>query len=181
MYGLVNKAVEDLVKTNFGEDTWLKIKEEAQVKQASFVGMESYPDGITYSLVGAASKVLGASAGQILEAFGEYWVLYTAKEGYGDMLDMAGDNLRDFLHNLDALHVRVGTLMPQLQPPAFDCEDLDEHSLRLHYHTERAGLAPMVLGLVKGLGKRFNTECTVVQEASKADGADHDVFLVTWQ
>jgi hypothetical protein len=26
MYGLVNKAVEDLVKTNFGEETWEKIK-----------------------------------------------------------------------------------------------------------------------------------------------------------
>ena len=31
MYGLVNRAVEDLVCTNFGEETWEKIKEKAGV------------------------------------------------------------------------------------------------------------------------------------------------------
>jgi hypothetical protein len=180
MYGLVNKAVEDLVRTNFGEETWLKIKAESQVTQETFIGMQSYPDGVTYDLVGAACKVLGASAEQILEAFGEYWVLYTAKEGYGDMLNMAGHTLPEFLRNLDALHVRVGNLMPELRPPSFECEDIADNALHLHYFSDRDGLAPMVVGLVKGLGKRFNTPCTVVQIAHKANGADHDVFSVEW-
>ncbi len=28
MYGMVNKAIQDLVSTNFGEDKWLTIKEK---------------------------------------------------------------------------------------------------------------------------------------------------------
>lgn len=180
MYGLVNKAVEDLVSKNFGVDKWEEIKSKAAVKEASFTSMQSYPDHVTYDLVGAATEVLGLTAEQILEAFGEYWVLYTAQEGYGDMLDKAGKSLPEFLKNLDALHVRVGNVMPELQPPSFECSDETSNSLHLHYYTERAGLSPMVLGLVKGLGKRFNTPCEVEQIAVMGEAEDHDIFKVTW-
>ncbi len=180
MYGLVNKAVEDLVKNNFGEAIWLEIKEKAEVKENTFVGMQSYHDGITYRLVGAASQVLGLSAEQVLETFGEYWVLYTAQEGYGEMLDAAGKNLVEFLQNLDALHVKVGNLMSELRPPSFECSDITDRSLVLHYFSEREGLAPMVVGLVKGLGKKFNTPCQVNWVGSKKTGEDHDIFEVAW-
>lgn len=180
MYGLVNKAVEDLVKTNFGELAWEQIKTKAKISETSFVSMQAYDDHMTYDLVGAATEVLGLSAEQVLEAFGEYWVLYTAKEGYGSILDAAGNNLVDFLKNLDALHVRVGSLMSELQPPSFECSDITSNSLQLHYFSDRAGLAAMVVGLVKGLGKRFNTPCEVSVLSSKSTGADHDIFEVKW-
>ncbi len=115
-----------------------------------------------------------------METFGEYWVLYTAEKGYGDMLDMAGTSLAEFLPNLDMLHVRVGNLMPELNPPSFQCTDVTSNSLVLHYTSSRAGLAPMVLGLIRGLGKRFNTPATVTVLESKSQGADHDSFLVKW-
>lgn len=181
MYGLVNKAVEDLVKGNFGEEAWLKIKEKAQVNEGAFVSMKSYHDDVTYSLVGAATEVLGLSAEQVLEAFGEYWVLYTAKEGYGDMLNAAGNTLVEFLQNLDALHVRVGNIMPDLRPPSFECTDITANSLQLHYFSDRAGLSSMVVGLVRGLGKKFNTPCEVVLVSDRNKGEDHDIFEVSWQ
>src|SRR5215218_5594687 len=114
MYGLVNKAVVDLVVNKFGEDTWVKIKNKAGVDHDLFVSMDAYPDDITYRLVGAASEVLGIPPAAVLEAFGEWWVLYTAQEGYGPMLDASGKTLREFLENLDALHARVALTMPAL-------------------------------------------------------------------
>ena len=33
MYGLVNKAIHDLVATNYGEATWEEIKTEAEEKE----------------------------------------------------------------------------------------------------------------------------------------------------
>ena len=62
MYGLVNKAVEDLVCSKFGEETWNKILEEAGVDVDSFVSMEAYPDAVTYKLIHAASTVLETDA-----------------------------------------------------------------------------------------------------------------------
>jgi hypothetical protein len=57
---------------------------------------------------------------------------------------------------------------------------VDENSLRLHYRSHRAGLAPFVRGLIVGLGQMFDTAADVVQMADKSSGADHDEFLVRW-
>ena len=178
MYGLVNKAIEDLVCSRFGEECFETIKAKAGVDIDVFMCMEQYPDAITYQLVAAASEVLGVAGEDILRSFGEYWVLYTAQAGYGDLLKMAGRTLPEVLANLDNLHTRVALTFPHLQPPSFWCTDVQPGSLRLHYRSVREGLAPLVMGLVKGLGDKLQTSVEIVQTASCAQGADHDEFLI---
>jgi hypothetical protein len=174
MYGLVNKAVVDLVVSKFGEEKWQAIKKKAEVDVDVFVSMDAYPDDITYKLVGAASEVLKLTPEQVLEAFGQHWVLYTAAEGYGPMLDASGKTLKEFLENLDALHARVALTMSQLRPPRFRLISVDDTTMTLEYHSTRQGLAPMVVGLLKGLGIRFNTPI----EISHARKAEHDEFTI---
>jgi hypothetical protein len=181
MYGLVNKAIEDMVCSHFGEETWQQIKQGAEIEFDSFISMEGYPDDITHRLVKSASQVLGLSAAEIMQAFGEFWVRYTAEEGYGDLMEMSGDTLPEFLQNLDTLHARVGVSFPQLKPPSFECTDIEETSLSLHYRSTRQGLAPMVFGLVKGLGTRFETEVEITQVQKREEGEDHDEFLIQYK
>ena len=69
MYGLVNKAVKDLVVANFGEQTWLEIAQDAGVDPV-FISMDSYDDQITYDLVAAASSKLETPPNEILRQFG---------------------------------------------------------------------------------------------------------------
>ncbi len=99
----------------------------------------------------------------------------------GEMMDMSGDALPEFLENLDNLHARVGVSFPKLQPPSFECTDMEENSLSLHYRSDREGLTPMILGLVKGLGTRFDTEVHITQTQNRDDGAEHDEFLVIYK
>ncbi|CAA9234581.1 MAG: hypothetical protein AVDCRST_MAG52-1242, partial [uncultured Blastococcus sp.] len=80
----------------------------------------------------------------------------------------------------DSLHARIRLTMPALVPPSFRCTDVTDTSLRLHYHSHRDGLAPMVTGLLRGLGARFDTPVGVVHAIRRSEGADHDEFLVTW-
>ena len=178
MYGLVNRAVEDLVRERFGAPAWERIKQRAGLDVELFISMDAYPDEVTYSLVGAASEELGIPAAQLLQAFGEYWILYTAEQGYGELLRMGGASLLEFLHNLHDLHSHVALTFPQLQPPSFWLSDSTEGSVRLHYQSTRSGLAPMVVGLLHGLGKRFNTPVAVEHARRRDDGADHDEFLI---
>lgn len=177
MYGLVNKAIEDLALAVGGEETWLRIKEEAGVDVVAFISMDGYPDEVTYALVGAASKVLQRPAEDILRAFGRHWVLYTAKAGYGPLLNSAGSTLVEFLGNLDALHARVGLTMPNLRPPSFEIDELGADTFVVRYYSERAGLAPMVVGLLEGVGERFGHEVRVTHSVTK-DDADHDEFVL---
>ena len=74
MYGMVNKAVEDMVCLHHGEAVWEQIKSEAGVDVDVFMSNESYSDDITYLLVAAASKVLKMPVEQILIGFGEHWI-----------------------------------------------------------------------------------------------------------
>lgn len=180
MYGLVNRAVQDLVRQRFGAETWEAIKRDAGVEVGDFIGMQSYPDEVTYALVESASRRLGLSATALLEAFGEYWIRYTAQEGYGPMLDLAGTSFLEFVQNLDRLHTHVAAHMPALVPPTFRTEVLGDGHLRLHYYSKRQGLAPMVVGLVKGLAARFGQVATVSSVTSTAEGADHDTFDVVY-
>lgn len=178
MYGLVNKAIEDLISERFGLETWDRIKQDAGVEVEAFISMSDYPDEVTYNLVGAASRDLGVPADKLLEEFGEYWILYTAKKGYGELLRIGGSSLPDFLVNLHNLHTHVALSFPHLKPPSFWCTDVAAGSLRLHYQSERRGLAPMVVGLLRGLGKMFDTAVGIEQVQSCDDGSEHDEFLI---
>ena len=181
MYGLVNQAVQDLAIRLGGAELWSTIVERAGMEKPIFVGMEAYDDALTYRLVVAASEVLGLSTDEVLEAFGEHWILYTGSQGYGAMLDAMGRTLPQFLGNLDSMHSRIALSMPELRPPAFACEELDEERLLVRYWSERPGLAPMVVGLLKGLGGRFDLDISVALIDQRSSGVEHDSFLVTYR
>ena len=177
MYGLINIAIKDLVTEGYGEDAWNRIRERAGLKDTEFILMDQYEDSVTYDLVGAASEELGVPPTKILEAFGAYWTKYTAVKGYGPLLDSAGTNFPEFLQNLDLMHTRVGTMFPDFVPPSFECRDITEHSLDLHYTSDREGLQHLVIGLLHGLGERFGIEVTVEMRDSTPTNA---IFHVQW-
>ena len=180
MYGMVNKAIEQMVTQHHGRDTWLRIREKAGVSDEVFIGNESYPDDLTYRLVGAACEVLGKPASEILFAFGEHWVLVTAMQGYGAMMRSGGRTLGEFLLNLPNFHTRVVMILPRLHPPRFECSEVTDRSLHLHYHSDRPGLTDFVRGLISGLGKAYQTPVSAELVKSKAAGDDHDIFHVSW-
>jgi hypothetical protein len=180
MYGLVNKAIKDLIVNNHGEDKWREICRLSGHSEEDFIGMNPYPDQLTYDLVGNASKVLGASPEAILEAFGEYWILYTAEEGYGELMELSGDTFPDFLSNLDMLHYRINNIMPELTAPQFTVRDVNNNNLLLEYRSKRAGLSPMLVGLIKGLGKRFGLTTQITQIQAKDDSHDCSIFKIEW-
>lgn len=180
MYGLVNDAIKGLVVSNYGEPAWELVKKESGIDLDQFLSHDSYPDQMTFDLAQAAARVLGVPLKDVLHAFGEYWVLVTAKEKYGAMLSTAGTTLKDFLINLPSFHIRVMLLFPNLQPPEFQVTDVEENGLSLHYFSDRNGLKDFVFGLIKGLGKMYNTEVAIELLQSREEGADHEIFRIKW-
>ena len=180
MYGLINKAVRGLVIQVAGEEGWARIRQEAGVEDDDFISLEGYDDQVTYRLVGAASNELGMSQEDVLIAFGKYWVQYTAVEGYGELMNTAGSTFPEFLRNLDQLHSRVKLTFPNLIPPRFTVTDESEGRLVLHYFSEREGLAPLVIGLLQGLGSRFGQAVMAEQFRSGEGDAEHDAFRVQY-
>lgn len=176
MYGLVNLAVKDLIIEKFGSARWEEIRLKANVSDSSFEPLKTYPDAVTYGLVGAASQVLGASGADLLRAFGRYWVLFTAKAGYGEMMDLFGSDIKSCLKNLNSMHGRMGAMMPDLKPPRFVVRDKDG-AMTVEYHSTRPGLTPMVEGLIEGLAEKFKQTVTI-ESKERLPQENFDTFVV---
>ncbi len=180
MYGIVNKAIQDLVTEQFGVEEWEAVKERSGVEVDYFLSNEPYDDDITYKLAGAASEVLGIPVGQVLNAFGEYWILRTGKEKYGGLMEAGGSSLREFLVNLPVFHNRIMLMYPKLTPPEFRVSDITENSICVHYHSKRQGLQEFVRGLLSGLGKMYEVNTTIELVQSRDNGSTHEIFKVCW-
>ncbi len=182
MYGIINAAVQELVISRCGQDKWEQIRVRAGVTAERFERTQSYPDEVTFRLVDAASHVLGMPTDGVLRALGECWIGYTAKAGYSYMFQIGGSSLKDFLFNLDDLHMRVGHAFANLRAPTFEFDEIGGNRVRMHYRSARPGLCPMLFGLLSALSTRFKTEVQVEHpEATCArHGADHCEFLLTF-
>lgn len=180
MYGLINSSLQSMIREKFGIEQWNKVLSASGVPEDSFLSMRSYDDAITYDLVSAASAVLDAPVEACLEMFGEWWVLETAAKSYGPLLDAAGRDLVQFLRSLNSLHDHITGTFVNYVPPHFRVESLEEGRHRIDYISTRQGLTPFVVGLLKGLAKRFDSELEFhSQEALPVTSGEHTVFEVT--
>lgn len=180
MYGIVNAAIKGLVTENFGEEKWQEIQAKSGAGDEAFISNIKNDDNVTFALATAASEVLKVPVSDVLKLFGEYWVLKTGQEKYGDLLATGGSSFIDFLDNLPAFHSRVMLVYPDIEPPEFEIENLGEKSRRVHYYSIRSGLTDFMYGLLVGIGKMFNTTVQVTVDKEKLNGEDHDEFIVTW-
>ncbi|WP_430399953.1 heme NO-binding domain-containing protein [Flavobacterium sp.] len=180
MYGIVNKAIQDLVIANFGEEKWENILDRSGIEEDFFISSEAYDDDITFKLAGAVSKEMNMPINDVLVAFGEWWVVKTTKEKYGGLMESGGSSLKEFLENLPLFHNRVMLIYPKLTPPEFKVSDISERSLNLHYFSKREGLQEFVRGLIQGLGIMFNTETKIELLQTRDLGDDHEIFKVSW-
>lgn len=164
MYGLVNKAVEGLITSKFGEETWENIKADAGIDVDIFISNESYPDEVTYKLAIAATKRLNMPLGDVLRALGHYWVTEVAEQHYGALMSAGGSTFREFIGNLPDFHRRVHMIFPNLEPPVFKVRNQSDQSLELVYESTRSGLEDFVIGLLEGLGNRYQLQPRIQSE-----------------
>ena len=155
MYGLVNKALQEMVEKQLGPATWEVVRKQAGVTDDVFISMDAYPDEFTYQLVAALCEVTNQKPDDVLHKFGRYWVLDTAAHHYGHLLNASGRTFREFLLALQNFHARVSLIMPRLIPPEF-------------------------AWLIQGLADLFHVEAQTCILAARSDGPHHTAFEVVW-
>jgi hypothetical protein len=180
MYGIVNKAIEELVVENFGEEKWHLIKAKSGIDIDFFISSEAYDDAITFKLAQAVSSEMNLPIDAVFVAFGEWWILKTAKEKYGSLLASGGNSFKEFIVHLPDFHTRVMLMYPNLTPPEFQVTEIQENELNLHYFSKREGLSEFVRGLMQGLAKFYNVEIEIQLVQSRNDGDAHEIFHIQW-
>lgn len=161
MYGIINKALEELVTETFGERVWENIKTKSNIDIDYFISNQSYNNQITYDIAIAISNETKTPLNETLILFGEWWILKTAKEKYGSLLSFGGKNIKEFLEHLPDFHTRVMLLYPNLTPPEFKIINSKENEITIQYSSTRNELKDFVTGLFQGISKLFNTETKI--------------------
>lgn len=189
MYGWINQCLEDLVLKNFGQSIWDKIREEAgcYVQSGEFIRSVHYDDKMTVDMVVAASKILGHSVEDLLELFGTHFVDFLEMKGYSGPIRGQGNNLREWIFNINEPHRLLSSRFPNGSLPEFWTEEDPEDSdcILLHYYSTReGGLGAIVVGVVKkGAQKYFNREVnmdlTVSETLTKSKFAYHGVWRIS--
>lgn len=180
MYGIVNQAIQGLVTDSFGQQKWQEILEHSKVDIESFSNKGIYPDKITYDLASSASKILNMSLDDVLIAFGKYWVLNIANLKYNSLLKTGGNHAFEFLKNLPNFHSRVMLYYPDIEPPEFQVEEVDNKTLILYYNSFRLGLSSFVMGIVIGLGEFFGNKIVCELIELKEDQSTSSTFEIKW-
>lgn len=175
MYGLIQQGLKDLVMRSCGPEAWIQICKVAQCEVTEFESLAQYPDSLTLSIVAATAQQLSLSQDELLRRFGKHWITFTAQDGYGPLLQLFGATFKSCLTNLNRMHGHFGTLMPNLKPPRFIVEEVNDARMTLHYYSTRKGLAHMVFGLLEGLAGRFGERVDIAHIPS-GTRSDHDEF-----
>lgn len=180
MYGIVNNAIESLVKTSFGEENWDVVLKKSNIGIDYFLDSQPYDDATTFALANAVSEVNNMPLSDVFRAFGEWWIIKTGNERYSHLMQAGGNNLKEFLVNLPAFHNSIMLIYPQLTPPEFKVSDIEENSLHLHYFSKREGLREFVHGLISGLGKLYKVPVEINLICSREEGSNHEIFKISW-
>ena len=179
MYGLIHAALRDLILEDHGMETWNQVVLQSGVPSNSFLTMRSYSDNTTMALVDAASQVLMLPANECLKVFGHYWVSRFAPKEYGRLLDHTGGSLIEFFQNLDALHDRLSTSFTEFKPPSFKVKINTANSAVIRYVSSREGLTPFVIGIIAGIGERFDTAIHIdaIDTSNSDQGEVSDIVI----
>ena len=176
MYGLVNKAIQDLVTEKFGAECWKQVVATANIETSRFVTTHVYDDKVTYDLVRAVSSVLNISPEATLLTIGKFWIDFVKRNGFESLLAANGNCLVDFLRNLDSFHSRLAANYPEYVSPEFHFRQHDDGVVDLGYFSKRPGFAPMVEGMIRGLANHFGEK--IEMECQNRIDAVH--FLITF-
>lgn len=170
MYGIIHRALEDLVTQRFGFEQWAVIASTAGVSSAELLTMRNYSDETTMALVASASEHLGVDTADCLEMFGHFWVTEFAPKDFTTALPSTGSDSFDYIASLNHLHERLASVFIRYQPPRFDIVERDRQSLLVSYSSTRSGLSPFVLGLLNGIADRTGQKLAVEMLSTRREG-----------
>lgn len=162
MKGVIAKCLGDLVKEKFGKDKWEDALERSGLDRDSvFLATEDVDDIAVLKVVDSVCKVLNISLTQAADAFGDYWVCVFAPKIYASYY-RGVNSAKEFLLNMDKVHVNTTETINNAQPPRFEYEWKDNKTLIMKYKSKR-DLIDFMVGLIKGVGKHYKEDLKVTK------------------
>jgi hypothetical protein len=159
MKGIVFSLLEEVVRREYGEETWEALLEATQL-DGVYTSLGNYPDGDLQKLVIAASDALKLPPNAIIRWFGMNALPLFAKR-YPEFFE-AHDSAQSFVLTLnDIIHPEVRKLYPGADVPYFEF-DLSSEVVVMEYKSRRK-LCAFAEGLIEGAAAYYGEAVTLEQ------------------
>lgn len=157
MYGMIHRAMRQMVFEQLGEEAWLALEHRLKIGPTELLTGMVYEDTLTFEIVAEAAARFNLTVDECLFEFGRYWIRYAEQGSLSSIMTFTGQDLATFIANLDRLHLAVGAAMPGTRLPSFTTLERNSGHLVVEYRSDRMGLENFVCGLFHGLMDRFDT------------------------
>ncbi len=166
MKGVIVSCLKQMIEQRFGSHQWQAVVAQSRIADAAHPSpIADFDDATVLALVQSACKVLGVSAEQAADAFGEHWCCTFAPENYPSIVGRFKSS-KEMLLGLDRVHRETTASVKDARPPRFDYRWKNEKTLVMTYHSSR-GLIDFFVGLARGVGKHFHEPITVRKLSSR--------------
>lgn len=170
MKGVIFVEFLEMVESTIGMEATEELIEESDLKsEGIYTTVGTYPDSEMISLVVNLHQRTNIPIPTLLFKFGEYlfdrFVLR-----YNDLLQGMTSGFELLRKIDDYIHVEVQKLYPEAQLPKFDFEEIDDHTLKLIYKSNRK-MPDLAEGLISSSMKHFKTKATITREYIEEDGS----------
>lgn len=176
MKGIIFNLLEEIVRENYGEETWDTLLEAADL-DGIYTSLGSYPDADLNRLVAAASAALQLPGEAVVRWVGREALPRTAKR-YPHFF-AHHTNARSFVLTLnDIIHPEVRKLYPGADVPEFEF-DSSSDVLVMHYHSARK-MCAFAQGMVEGAADYFGETVQFDQTRCMHRGDSECVFEIAF-
>jgi len=177
MKGIVFNLLEEVVRREYGEDTWDDLLSAARLEGA-YTSLGTYPDDHLGQLVAAASAALHQPGAAVIRWFGRSALPLLAQK-YPDFF--AGHtSARPFVLTLnDIIHPEVRKLYPGALIPEFDFDTSSEEVLVMGYRSPRK-LCALAEGLIEGAAAHYQEKVLIAQPQCMLRGDEQCVFHLSF-
>lgn len=156
MYGMIHRAIRELVIDVKGRDAWFEVERSANCGPAEMISSEVYPDHITLDILKNSAEILKIDLDEMLRRFGSYWIEFASSGSFRGIMNFAGRDLETFINNLNKMHDSVQTVLVNSSMPSFEILSARDGFMAVIYKSKRTGLDSFVIGLFEGLIRHFN-------------------------
>lgn len=157
MHGMINKGLQSFVTAIYGASRWEEVRELADLKTQSFEAMLSYDDMITEQILDAVEELTGRERPNILEDFGTFIVSEHSSPAVRRLLRLGGENYTEFLYSLEDIHGRLSIVLPDLEVPNLELEELGKDKFRVKYAFSKLGYSAVFLGLLRAMADDYGS------------------------
>lgn len=165
MKGELVDALMELIEKKAGREKSLIILEKSNLEDSYFTTLdnktifEDISDDKFYKLIKICCEELFWTKSRFFDEFAFYWTNEYAPQHYRELYSNI-DSAKEFLLNMNNLHLQLTREMDNANPPQFDIKKGEADSIIMTYKSDRS-LFELFKSLIKGVGEYFDEKLEI--------------------